>query len=155
LYNKRKSVGDDIEIIFIDINMITIEQAQNPNTDPKLLAEVLSRGKDDWVSQWAAYNPNCPPQALAEVIGRGKDNVVTYCAIQNPNCPPQALADVLSRGKDDNISRCAAHNPSYIKYADKTKQAESQAKSQAKEEYQELVKKANRHVNPIMLLEVE
>ena len=41
---------------------MTIDEASNPNCPPELLAEVLRRGKDDYVSQNAAYNPNCPPE---------------------------------------------------------------------------------------------
>jgi len=84
---------------------------ENPNCSPELLAEVVRRGKNDWVSWSAVNNPNCPPEALAEVLRKGKDDGVSRNAAENPNCLPEALAEVLRRGKNDGVSRYAAENP--------------------------------------------
>ena len=35
----------------------------NPDCPPKILAEILEKGEDDYVSCLAAINPNCPPEA--------------------------------------------------------------------------------------------
>ena len=92
------------------MNEITIDQVKN-STDPQFLSEVLKRGKNDYVSRYAASNPNCPPEILSEVLKRGKDDSVSYCAASNPHCPPEALSEVLKRGNDDGVSRNAAENP--------------------------------------------
>jgi len=90
---------------------------ENPNCSPELLAEVVRRGKNDWVSWSAVNNPNCPPEALAEVLRKGKDDGVSRNAAENPNCLPEALAEVLRRGKDmvswyaAEVSWYAARNP--------------------------------------------
>jgi hypothetical protein len=68
---------------------ITAEMVLDPNRPPEILAEVLRREKDDWVSIYAVQNPNCPPEALAEVLRRGKDNEVSRYAAENKNCPPE------------------------------------------------------------------
>ena len=60
-------------------------------TDAEILSKILSRGKDDYVSRYAAKNPNCPPQVLAEILSKGKDDWISEFAARNPNCPPQAL----------------------------------------------------------------
>ena len=87
------------------------EEVAKTTTDPKILNDILRRGKDDNVSYSAAQNPNCPPEALAEVLKRGKDDDVSQSAAQNPNCPPEVLAEVLRRNKDDFVSYYAAKNP--------------------------------------------
>ena len=87
------------------------EVANDPNTDPEILARILRRGKSDWVSEIAARNPNCPSEALAEVLRRGNNDYVSWHAAENPNCPPEVLAEVLSRGNNDNVSWYAAENP--------------------------------------------
>ena len=63
--------------------------ARSPNCPPEILVEVLKRGKNDWVSQNAAWNENCPPEILAEVLRRGKNDKVSQFAAENPNCPPK------------------------------------------------------------------
>src|SRR3989304_6478275 len=68
---------------------ITLEMVKDPNCPPELLTEVLRRGKDDWVSRYAANNPNVPPELLTEVLRRGKDDWVSRYAARNPNCPPE------------------------------------------------------------------
>ena len=40
-------------------------------TDGKVLAEVLRRGNNDDVSQYAADNPNCSSEVLTEILRRG------------------------------------------------------------------------------------
>jgi hypothetical protein len=64
-----------------------------------VLAEILRRGNDDFVSRYAAKNPNCPPEVLAEVLRRGKDDSVSCCAAENPNCPSEVLRN-FERSKD-------------------------------------------------------
>jgi hypothetical protein len=85
--------------------------ASNSNCPPEMLAEVLRRGKDDVVSHNAASNPNCPPEILSEVLRREKDDRVSWYAVKNRNCPPEALAEVLKRGKNDSVFYYAARNP--------------------------------------------
>jgi len=89
----------------------TIELARTTK-DPKILADILRRGKDDEVSWNAAYNPSTPPDALAEVLRRGNDDYVSWNAASNPSSPPDALAEVLRRGNNDLVSYNAASNPS-------------------------------------------
>jgi hypothetical protein len=52
-----------------------------------MLVEILRRGDNDYVSQYASKNPNCPPEMLVEVLKRGKDDYVSYCTSENPSCP--------------------------------------------------------------------
>ena len=78
--------------------------------DPKILAEILRRGKSDMVSIWAAQNPNCPPEILAEVLRRGNNDDVSGYAASNLNCPPEILAEILERERHDIISKHAAMN---------------------------------------------
>lgn len=75
-----------------------------------ILAKVLSMGKNDKISEWAAKHPNCPPQALAKVLSRGKNDWVSQLAASNPNCPIEALVEVVSRGNDTWVSRYALQN---------------------------------------------
>jgi len=89
---------------------ITLKMVQDPNCNPEILAEVMRRGKDDWVSRYASLNENCPSEALTEVLRKGKDDVVSDCAVLNKNCPSETLAEVLRRGKDDWVSCYAASN---------------------------------------------
>jgi hypothetical protein len=85
---------------------------KNPNCPPEILVEILRRGgKDDRVSCYAASNPNCPPKALVEILRRGKNDMVSCYAAQNPNCPPEMLVEVLKRGKNNSVSYYAAFNP--------------------------------------------
>ena len=93
-------------------NYYTEEIAKDPNTSPEILAKILKRGNDDWVSRYAARNPSTPSEALAEELSRGKEDDISCIAANNPNCPPEALAEILSRGKNDWVSRTAAVNPS-------------------------------------------
>ena len=65
----------------------TIELARTTK-DPKILADILRRGKDDEVSWNAAYNPSTPPDALAEVLRRGNDDYVSWNAASNPSSSP-------------------------------------------------------------------
>ena len=55
--------------------------------DPKILADILRRGNDDYVSWNAASNPSTPPDALAEVLRRGNNDGVSQCAARNPSSP--------------------------------------------------------------------
>jgi len=74
--------------------------ASNRDIPPEVLAEVLRRGKDDFISWFAAKNLNTPPEALAEVLRRGKDNKVSDLAARNPNIPPKAIIDWMrAKGK--------------------------------------------------------
>ena len=56
--------------------------------DPKILADILRRGNDDYVSWNAASNPSTPPDALAEVLRRGNDDLVSQYAAKNPSSSP-------------------------------------------------------------------
>ena len=94
-----------------DFGYYTTEVAENPNTPPDILKEILGRGNDDEVSRWAANNPSCPPEILVEVLRRGNNDSVSRWAVRNPNCPPEMLAEVLGRGNDDWVSRWAVRNP--------------------------------------------
>ena len=133
----------------------TEEVAKNPNTDPKILAAILSRGKDDYVSWGAAQNPSTPPEALAAILSRGKDDRVSRGAAQNPSTPPEALAAILSRGKDDYVSYYAARNPSYLKYIEKIKAKEKQEKNEQRLLYNQLRTQALQNINPISQLEID
>ena len=70
----------------------TIEEIINTK-DPEILAEVLKRGHNDWVSCWAACNKNCPSEALAEVLKREKNDGVSINAAKNPKCHPKEILD--------------------------------------------------------------
>ena len=122
-YDSKEEVDEDLEklkklISSSKFNLkkysqfwYTVEVAKNTK-DPKILTDILSKGKDDWVSCFAAENPNTPPEILAEVLRRGKDDWVSQHAAKNTNCPPKALAEVLSKGKDDDwVSLNASRNP--------------------------------------------
>ena len=87
--------------------------------DPEILAKILRKGNDDWVSRAAAKNDRCSPEALAEVLEgvlrRGKDDWVSQNAAANPNCPPEALSEVIRSGIRDGklnfLIGVAARNP--------------------------------------------
>ena len=87
----------------------TIEEIQNTK-DSEVLAEVLRREKDDYVSRYASLNPNCPPEILTEILKRGRNDGVSKCAAHNSNCPSEALTEVLRREKFDFVSYLADLN---------------------------------------------
>ena len=57
--------------------MYTIEIAENPNTHPEILVEILKRNKNDYVSMYAARNPNTDPEILTEVLRRNNNDSVS------------------------------------------------------------------------------
>jgi hypothetical protein len=63
----------------------TFEQANNPNTQPKVL-EVLANDDYYWVRYLVADNPNTPPKSLELLV-----TDVEYCVLRhvsrNPNTP--------------------------------------------------------------------
>jgi hypothetical protein len=77
---------------------------KNPNCPSVVLVEILKRKKDDYVSMYAAENPNCPPEILVKILKKGRSDGISLYAVSNPNCPPEMLAEILRRGKDDNVS---------------------------------------------------
>jgi len=101
--------------------------------DPKILAYILKKGKNDLVSLLAAENPNCSPEILSEmsssmsdqmiaratkdpqilidILRRGNDDFISCYAAENPNCPIEMLVEILKRGNNDSVSRCAVTNP--------------------------------------------
>ena len=73
----------------------TEEIAKDPKTSPEILKKILERGKDDYVSCYAASNFKCPPDALKMVLERGNDDTVSGASVLNPNCPPEALMMII------------------------------------------------------------
>ena len=79
--------------------------------DPQILTEIVKRGINNPISQWAVSNSNCPPEMLSEVLRKGKNNLVSRFAARNRNCHKEILAEVLRREKDDDVSLNASRNP--------------------------------------------
>ena len=74
----------------------------NPDCPPKILVEVLERGKNDLVSYWAYRNPNCPPETKIKwmyAVGRiekedPKKHIIEYEKIKEDDF--QDLKDLLN-----------------------------------------------------------
>ena len=79
--------------------------------DPQILTEIVKRGINNPISQWAVSNSNCPPEMLAEVLRKGKNNLVSRYAARNKNCPKEILVEILRKEKDNDVSINAAWNP--------------------------------------------
>jgi len=68
--------------------------------DLNLLAEILDRNIDDYISEVAAYNPNCSAEMLTKVLERGEDDGVSMSAASNINCPKAPKLKWLAKNRD-------------------------------------------------------
>jgi hypothetical protein len=78
--------------------------------DPRVLHDILEKGKNNFASREAAKNKNCSPVTLHMVLERNNDNYVSRIAADNPNCSPETLHMVLSRGDQTDTSQNAVLN---------------------------------------------
>ena len=75
----------------------TEEIADNINTNPKILWDILKEGNDDFISEKAALNPNCTSKILENILKRKRKSYVSYAAAKNPNCSSKMLFDILKK----------------------------------------------------------
>jgi hypothetical protein len=75
-----------IEVIFINL-------ANDPNTIPEILTDLVDQNLGERVNLAVASNPNTPPETLTYLVGQNCKEV-TLAVASNPNTPPETLKEL-------------------------------------------------------------
>ena len=95
--------------------MAVIREAEDPETSPERLAELINNEPFFWVRYAVAGNPSTPSSVLEDLADDTTGNGgVRHAAAANPNTPPEVLARILKEGgwADETTRYCLAKNPS-------------------------------------------